>query len=536
MRAKTNGPWVWKATAALAALGVVGCGARTDLDDSSWELEANAPQVDPAADPVNEPINDPVIEPEIVVDPIEEPPPIAPLTTCELEPIWWQPEPIHRLTPAVFEVSPGAHVLMRGGEMFGDGFGMLRMSSGEIMTTYSSSRVEGVDAGWGRSLERGQDEQTGEAIIRVMSADRTRTVFQIPGTSYQRFATLSRDGERVGMVECMATADGTPRGVEMSIWDVTDSSAPLARTTLPERECAWYGANTTHIAITPNGDSLAHVNTIHGINDEGLTPPILSLLHEDGELLETEIPQDDIEDANGRYYGVVSSLTFTPNGDVSAISAGGVRTIFGPSLEAKSTERRGAFVSNPDTYMPPLPMSPTAWTRDGSLEASTALDGAVELRDASGEVVSRLFAPEPSDIANWNTDPDTTIDNAPVMATFSGDGSMVAVGFRKGVGLWGCPEALPTSPRADERRVQLDAPASARVGEPVPLELAVSGAAASDWSVYKLIVDGQLRGSWLDPSQITWRHYQPGRLTLELEVDDGWTTTRSAPRVVEITP
>ena len=71
------------------------------------------------------------------------------------------------------------------------------------------------------------------------------------------------------------------------------------------------------------------------------------------------------------------------------------------------------------------------------------------------------------------------------------------------------------------------------MGDDVPLEMVATGATA-DWTVYKLFVDGDLRQTWFDPSDITYRPYQPGQHVLELEVDDGWSPTRSAPEVVEV--
>jgi hypothetical protein len=509
---------VWVATAAV--LWSAGCGARTELDESRWELDTleEPGAQDPEVDPSEEPGEEPVVEPRSL-------PAVA---ACDLEPIWWQPAPIHRLSPEVFSISPAEHMLMVGGEPFGMGAGVVRLENGDVMTTeYATSPVEGLSTSWERSMTQSWE---GDARrVQVIDAERTRVYFEREVTSSQVHAALSADGARLGMAECLY--DEGPLGVELTIWDVDDADAPLARTLIEADTCVWYSPDGTHFTIAPDGSSVAYVTNPDRFGEEMEEVQVVTLDARSGAVERAALPMGDEDHEHGGYYGVVASLEYTPAGLLSVVSAHGLRTVFDASLSVVSQEPRGAFVSNPDSYMPPLPMSPVAWTADGEVEASVAEDGAVELRLDDGEVVRRLFAPEASDIAEW-TGVTQEVENAPIAVTFSPDDDMVAVAFRKGVGLWGCPGSLPT-PRATPREVRLDAPAVATLGDDVPLEMAATGA-ASGWTVYKLFVDGQMRQTWFDPSEITYRPYQAGQRVLELEVDDGWSPTRSAPVVMEV--
>ncbi len=517
---------VWMAAAVV--LWSTGCGARTDLDEGSWELDTlDDPQLEaPGDEPIEDPIDEPIGEPGD--EPGDEPKALAPVAECDLEPIWWQPEPIHRLTPSVFSVSPAEHMLMLGGESNGHGPGVVRMEDGDMMTSdYTSRTIEGLDASWGRALER--DWVDSAHHVYVVNADRTDTLFDRAVGSTPLLAVLSEDGNRVGMAECLH--NDTSLGVELTIWSVGDAREPIAKATLPDEQCARNSPNTTHFTITPDGSRVAYVTNSEAFVEDPPAVRVVTLDAMTNVSGSVELPMGETERELDGYYGVVASLEYTPAGLLSVVSAFGQRTVYDDALEVVSQETRGAFISNPDTFMPPLPMSPTAWTTDGDVEASVATDGAVELRLADGTVVTRLFAPEASDLAEWGGMMQG-VENAPVAVTFSPDDDMIAVAFRKGIGLWGCPDALP-APRAISREVQLDAPATATVGEEVRLEMATTGA-TSDWTIYKLFVDGALHQTWFDPSQITYRPYHAGQHVLEFEVDDGWTPTRSEAVVMDV--
>ena len=60
---------------------------------------------------------------------------------------------------------------------------------------------------------------------------------------------------------------------------------------------------------------------------------------------------------------------------------------------------RGAFVSNWDTYMPRMPMSPMAWDASAQLFASVDSSGAFEIRRGiAGPLVTRIDVPETSSL------------------------------------------------------------------------------------------------------------------------------------------
>ena len=510
---------VWVATAAVVSS--TGCGARTELDEARWNLDAlDEPGV--VGSPMDRPA-DP--EEEQVEEPVVEPPLLAPIGECDLEPIWWQPEPIRKLTPTTFSVNPDESLLMVSNAYDNVEAGMLRLGNGDVLNApHFTHDVWGVDASWDRALVR--TTLGSEQRVQVVNGDRTQTLFEHEIGPEWVYAVLNEEGTYVGMLEC--SRGNSTQAPTLTIWSLDDTHAPVATATLPDDQCRGTFPPSSHFTISRDGSSVAYVSIPETFAEDPKPTRVFRLDASDGVRGGVDLPMGDVELDFSEYHGVVASLSYTPAGNLSVVSAYGKRTIFDDDLQIVSQEDRGAFVSNQDTFLPPLPMSPIAWTTDGNVEASVALDGAVELRLLDGSIAARLFAPEASDLAEWGET--SGVENAPVGVTFSPDDAMIAVAFRKGIGLWGCPDALPT-PRVLDREIRLDAPASATLGESVPLEVVVTGA-PTDWLVYRLFVDGELRQSWLDPSQLRYFPYEAGRHDLELEVDDGWGPTRSATEVV----
>jgi WD40 repeat protein len=516
-----------------------------DSEPTPYENNDKEPVVSP--DPGVEPT--PGKEPEVIEPKPVEPTPVEPTPTpgavpalasqdCDFQPLWWQSESVSRITPSVFDISPDESLLVRGEGDFGEGWGATRLSTGDVITTYSPTPYLGISSDFKRTLTRTYEQDEQEYKIRVTDVERDVSLIEISGSDWSGRAVLDADGDRVATYTCEYIEDIQRTFANVALWDVT-SGEQIARHSVPQDGCFWYGSSLD-LQISDDGNHVAFItNFERTFSDEDPFAKLhLMSVGYDREVFHTMVVPlvDGERDETSRYRGQVSALRFTPDSErISVTSGGGLRTeLSTETFEVLSQEKRGAFVSNPDTYLPPMPMSPTEWTRDGEVMASVALDGSVELRDSDGEVFQTIVAPEESDIAQWN--PDIDVPNAPVGITFSPDGESVAVSFRKGVGLWGCRDAVEPQ-TTGLRSVSLEVPDVEFAGKEVPLDITLEGQGRGQWTIYKLYVDGYLRASGTRAEDLKWKVNTDGVFNVEVEVDDGWGSVRSEVKTIRfVTP
>lgn len=536
-----------------AALLATGCVQTVEgPEDETWQLEPEVILIE-ESDPSTPKEEDPLAMPDPSVDPTKEDPTIIDPTPkeeptpredpvvgpgdvpalasqdCDFQPLWWQGESISRITPNVFEVSPDESILIRGEGDFGEGWGATRLSTGDVITAYSAKLYMGVSRDFKRTLTRDYDRETSEYKVRVRDVERDVTLFDIPNSNWEGRAVLDADGDRVATFKCEYINDVERTFANVAIWDV-NTGEQIARESIPQDGCFWYGSSLD-LQISDDGNHAAFItNFERSFSEEDDNFARVHLLSVDrGRAISQtmEVPMNAAEREDMvRYRGQVAALRFSPDSKrLSVTSGGGLRSeISTETFEILTMEQRGAFVSNPDTYLPPMPMSPIEWTADGKVMASVAVDGSVELRDQDGEVFQKIFAPEESDIAQWN--PDLAGPNAPVGITFSPDGESVAIGFRKGIGLWGCRDSVKEQD-SGLRSVSLRVPETEFAGKVLPLDITLEGSGRGQWTIYKLYVDGYLRASGTREEDLAWTVNSNGVFNVEVEVDDGWGSVRS---------
>ena len=549
--------WISVASVAMFAVGCTQ--AIEEPEDETWQLEpevvlldedepAPTPEGDPVItpdpitgeDPVptEDPTPNPIEDPDPTPAPIEPTPkedPLPALMGCDVEQIWWQEEPVSRLTSTVFDVSPDESMLVRGEGDFGEGWSAVRLNNGEMIIAYSQELFMGISQDFKRGLKRAYDQEAGEYRLQVHDLERDAVLLDIDQRDWSSRAVLDADGDRVATYTCEYVESEQRTYMDVQLWDVP-SGQMLAQERTPQDGCSWY-TTALDVQISPDGSMVAFISNFErrfGTDED--VPTKLHLLSYAGDRVrvdETPVPRGDSE-TDLRYYGQVAALRFSPDSSsIHVVSGGGLRSEFSTeTFELLSQEPRGAFVSNPDTYLPPLPMSPMDWTADGEVMASIGLDRAVELRGRDGEVFHRIFAPEQSDIAEWNEEQKGT--NSPVSIDFAPDGETVAVSFRKGIGLWGCRDSVVDRP-SGLRAVSIDVPEVAFAGTDLPLEVALEGQGRGPWTIYKLYVDGYLRASATTPEELKWRVNSDGIFNVEVEVDDGWGAVRSEEHTIRFT-
>lgn len=536
-------------TPALCILTVLslstGCADFTEpepaQEETQWEIEANnqapgQPEPGTPAPAVVTPVGEPVEPPAEEEPPVEPPVVEAPeLATCELEPIWWSGEGTHRLTPEVAVVLPEHNIALSGEDVFGGGWSATRLVDGSAFPGTRNELLLGVSASGDLSLKMQPNHQDNTYSYVLVDAQGQERALSMPSGQYmQSRAVLSQDGSRAASLHCISLEDSTtvPR---LTLWDVSRDQEIASKTY--EGESCFYTGFSIDLAISPNGERVAYTTSVRSYPNTAA--PLVHTLRqlEDGTLsaLSAAVPQLETERAeDSSYSGLISAMEFSPDGtSLHVVSGQGRHTRFSlDDMSATDMGTRGSFVSNPDTYMPRMPMSPMTWTRSGRVMASVGLDGAVELRDAQDELLHRVLAPIPSDLAMWESAPQSA-QNAPVSIAFTPDERAVVVHFRTGSGMWGCAPAQATG-TTSIKQVSLTGPAQASAGEPVELSFDIQRHAYSPWSSRQLLVNGQ--PSWADfkDGELTWSSWQAGSFELVLRAEDGFDAIDSAPLLITV--
>lgn len=522
----------------LLAAALIACGDDApEAGSSSWELELPAEAMTP---PTTQEEPREVLEaPREVAEEVEMPRqeeaapmvneaperPRSPLATCELEPLWWQGDATHRLTPAVFDWTPDASALVQGAGDFGEGWSARRGRDGVQMLRNLPTELLSVSTNWELTVLRERIPEQGERVVARRGLDGP-IVWTAP--EHFRHAVVSADGERVAALAC---GDGEARPARLSVWEL-GAGAELASVALPDYQCYWYQAHAA-LRISPRGEHVALTTIVQGSARGPAAPELRLLSLRGGEPKLTSTTLELSSPEQRAYHGQLAEVRFHPDGDtLSIIGANGERLLLDvETVDVRARQARGAFVSNLDTYLPPLPASPLAWSPQGDVEASVAPDGAVELRRGEGPPLARLFAPEAPTLGQWW---DAAVENPPIAVSFSPEGDRVAASFRMGLGVWGCADAAPTTPEDALGEIEVEAPARVAVGEAVAPRITFDeDGAAGHLVAYRLLVDGELRHSALTPA-LRWTPYEEGTYELVVVVDDGQRTARSAPLTIEV--
>lgn len=500
-----------KRVSLLSLLLVFGCGVQTEESSEGWRLE-------PGADMAKTP--EPPTPAPPTPAPTPTPTPVEP-AACAFEPLWWQPKVQHRLTPMVFDFDPQESLLVRGTGDYGEGATSIRFRDEALPTVPMARSVLGHDAGWDRVLTLGYDPLMEGRRLRVRSMARGARVFDVDAGQIWS-AAMSLNGRRVTAQRCLNDVS------ELLVWDV-DTGQELVREELPHQSCVGYVASRLDLAISSDGNLIA-TTELTRTRREDTEAPRLSVFTSSGagyQMRDVPIPRLPSDENLPMYHGLVSALAITPEGDVSVTSADGLRTVFDArTLEPLTTERRGAFISNQDTFLPPLPLSPIAWSPDGRHMASVNEEGDVEVR-AGDVTLTRLQAPETDAFQGLGP-------NSPVALSFSPQGDKLVIGFRQGVGVWGCAPLQTQS--TGWMQVSLDVLESIIVGEPAVFEVQTNGEARSDWVWFSLLVDGQHVSTYFWWDTISWTARDEEEHVIEVEVHDGWGAVRSEPLVIRALP
>jgi len=522
------------------------------VDDNAWSLDSEhvgsneyedptprAPAEEvreptsPAVDDVYEPVKDPSrpIEEEQPV--VEEPPALEPnITRCGDAPIWWADDAIHRLDSRVFGWTPDHSALVNGADSFASSWALRRAHDGELMSQWRRDAAIDISSDWRRVLRRDAETRAIEVIDRATN----RVLFTSPDEP--SIATMSPDGSRVAYVVCGANAAGEYTGT-VSIFDV-DSGDVLRSRHVEDYTCEWWYDWDTALEFSADSRHLFIPQAHRHLGDGVIEPPVFNILSEspEGDFELTSIELAPLpEDMRFSYQGQFAGVHPAPDSSrVEVVMSDGTHhTISLDSLEITRTGTRGAFTSNWDSYLPPLPNSPIAWTSDMSLVASVNPDGVVEVVDVeTGELLFELEGPEIEDQFAPTNAPRM---NPPVQIAFSPDDQMILVSFRQGLGVWGCGDVLASSPETGFEAANIEVTATpTQHAHSVEINVDVTGQPRGMFTSYKLLVNDALHQTFDSPEQMIIPLYQPGEYKLEVEVDDGFGSVISEPVTIVIAP
>lgn len=519
------------------------------VDDNAWSLDSEhvesneyedttprAPAEEvreptsPAVDDVYEPVKDPSrpIEEEQPV--VEEPPALEPnITRCGDAPIWWADDAIHRLDSRVFGWTPDHSALISDSDFLASSWSLRRAHDGELMSQWRRDTTIDISTDWRRVLSTNRETHA----VEVTDRDTNHVLFTSPEAP--AFAAMSPDGSRLAYVVC-GSEDKT-----LSIFDV-DSGDELHSERIPSYRCEWWYDWDTNFAFSADSRHLFIPEPQRNLSEGVITPPTFNIITESPtngfELTSIELePLTENENFQLSYHGHFAGVHSTPDSSrVEVVMADGTHhTISLETLEITSTGTRGAFVSNWDSYMPPLPNSPLAWTSNMSLVASVNPDGVVEVVDVeTGELLFELEGPE---IEDQFAPTNAPMMNPPVQIAFSPDDQMILVAFRKGLGVWGCGDVLANSPETGFEAANIEVTATpTQHAHSVEINVDVTGQPRGMFTSYKLLVNDALHQTFDSPEQMIIPLYQPGEYKLEVEVDDGFGSVISEPVTIVIAP
>jgi len=482
--------------------------------------EADAPERDPMAELAE------AIAPETTL------PSGDLLGQCTIEPLWFNPEPTHRLNPAVFTWTPDMRALMMGSEATGSGSQVWGAATGEPVVRWGGRTILGVTPTWDRMLVAGRHDPDASRFA-LIDPRTERTLWIPPASNDHVLAVLSPDGRRVAMVGC-TRSDEAGQHPKVTIFDV-DSDAVLSEQVLGDASCAWSFGFSSNARFSDDGQFFV-MTGMHQYTGDARQPEVFVLDADGGTEARAVALGEAVE--GWRYEDLVATVSVRPGThEVHAVTSLGEHFVFDAKDPlAIQSESRGAFIANHDTYLPHMPQSPMAWGMGVlRLEASVAPDGAVELRRAgSRRTLARIFAPEVDERMLWQPQ-DEEVVNPPVAVAISPGEDMIAVAFRRGLGVWGCEGALPERASTLERVTLHDVPSE--IGEreafTLGLDLEVTGGFVHGVQV---VIDGEPQPARELTGEVQVLMPEPGERTLQLKILDGVGTMDSDTHVLEVHP
>lgn len=536
----------------LCLLGSLGA-CRSDADvqapdeaNARWDIEADVteqipmvrtPVVEP--EPVVEPT--PVVEPEPMAEPmpVEEPTPIAEapaLATCEITQLWWDETSMHQLQSELFGWTPDLTAVLQGHSDYNT-WNTRRARDGELMHHgWRPSLMIDVDESWSRELI--VDHELKETQVR--DRDTRQILWSTPQEGFNQSVVMSDDGSHVGTFHCKASEDRQLSHQVITLQEISTQRV-VARHEIESGECSYWFTYGNHIAMSPDGSTMAVAHRVAGIDDQGqrtLGDPIIQVV---GARDVEEFTLDTLEDFESlNYYsGFIAELIFHPDGkSLHVVTVDGEYVLIDTELSTITPQdKRGAFISNWNTYLPSLPQSPMAWSSDARMKVSVNADGEAEL-DLLGDLASdaplfTLRAPELSE-GTHRVIPEEQ-PNAPTSIAISPGDDMILVSFNQGIGVWGCADALP---KAQSTLSDLNTfiPSTITASVMTPFTASYTQHLHSELVAIKVYIDGKFHQSFSQNEALELHMYQPGTFDIVIEVDDGLDTMRSTPHQVTVIP
>lgn len=498
------------------AMGLTACGQVDENEDfRSWDFE-----------PGESAIGDTPVETSFEETPVE-PSKTSAIAGCQVDPIWWSGDSTHRVSSPHFDWTPDGLAIVAGSHPFGSGSRAWRGRDGRVLFEHSGLSFGDVTTDMSRVLTTQRDGD--ESRLVILDWKTRQPVWEHTSPNNPSAVAMTSDGSRVATMTCDNETSADGGDVTIEIHDV-EANRVIHTKTIEQFGCSWWTTYGPRVMMfSDDGRHLAVGLTTdpHGGNDDR-SQPIGLLISDTSGVFEThrwELPVN----RTARHDAQIASLSFDPSGSrlTFVSSTGEALEIDTASATIVSREARGAFASNYDTYLPRMPASPSDWTRAGDVEAFVDTDGAVILRGPDGVSLARLLAAEKSDLANWNMD--TEVDNPPVSIAFSPNDDMVAIAFRKGMGVWGCRDADDGLPGPDVS--ELGGPEIAATwtdGQYPSLVVSVtpSGRPTGFVAGQRLYVDGE-RVASAELGEAMRHHSRSPTFSLYVEVDDGARIVRS---------
>lgn len=539
----------------------VGCGTTDFSDDVSrtpdaWieEIEAQETKTPTTQDPPSSEVS--VVEEEPgKVDPeepvrSEEPVVVsdAALASCDFELRWWNPVLSQQLPATAFGWSPDQSLIFGTGTDYLSSWQMARARDGEPML-YGTWPVYilDVDRDWRRALVR-RGGPMGVSLTEVILLETGETLMQLEeDTSYPYDQLdLSEDGEVLVGHRCESHEDGTSTE-NVNFWSAGSGSFITGYEQRRDMSCNWWESYASNLSINDDASVVAFAN----LSDPSINFEEDSVRRQGAEievfnrhgdhLIRREILLDDIvegEETLRDYMVPLAALEFHPDQkSLSVVDMTGKHYFIDTTKEDLTVTRRarrGAFISNWNSYLPSIPTSAMAWSKDAKLFASVNEEAEVEISTwlgQGGEIKQVLRAPElPGDMAGFIP---AGQPNAPVNVAFSPDGKAFMVAFTQGVGVWGCADqgsSAPVDPVVKPLHVELETSVLVS-GQFYPFEEIDHEEVnrSSYLKTLRVVVDGKVEQliGLMPGVEPTFRLYVAGSHEVYFEVDDGVNLWRS---------
>ncbi len=491
------------------ALGLTACVGMEETPDQDW-----TPDEKVVPDQTNS------VTPTV---PVEKPATAAPLETCVIEPLWWTSEAEHRATPQHFEFTADGTAIISGADVFGSGHRAWRASDGEVIFERGVNHILGANADDSRIL-RNQfvDGEQRLSVSPLGAPDRpiwSRNI-RLAG------AAIDGTGSRVAFISQHFDEERQHTWFVLEVVDI-DTNTRLFERTFNDGEFAWwapYGHSV--LEFSDDGKKVAVGLMRQWWTIEDFVAPRVHLLSEtEHGWNESTIDVPFERDQPNGYDGQIASISFSPQSDRLEIvsSTGQMVAVDTTDAAIVDTGVRGAFAANWDTYLPPLPASPVVWTSNGRVKFTVAEDGALNV--ALGETtLGQFVANEPSDAERFGWNPE--VSNPVMGVSVAPDSDKFAVAFRRGIGVWGCANSLPTG-EGGLNGATLRATRSPDSPYAFDLDITLDGQPASELWGYEVFINGESRGSFSGDTKRHSHSFSEGSVVIQVEVRDVFGAVRS---------